>query len=47
MDVPRDDLPERRKSERETQICAITSVWSLKYEANEPLIRQNQTLKHR
>ena len=35
------------KSERETQIYAITSMRSLKHDANEPFIKQNQTLKHR
>ena len=35
------------KSERETQIYAITSMRSLKHDANEPFIKQNQTLKQR
>ena len=47
MNGPRDDLTERSQSERETQIYAKTSMWSLKCDANEPIMKQKQTLKHR
>ena len=37
MDGPRDDHTMQSQSERERQIYDITFMWTLKYDANEPI----------
>ena len=47
MDAPRNDHTKSSKSERERQIpYAITYMWNLKYDTNEP-VKQKQNLGHR